>query len=86
MGRSGGGRMIRARLVQVSGMWALQIEGAPRPEFTRWRASEKPARVLAAVRREFPGWEIEGPAETGWLFEVEEMRAAAVASCPLFGE
>ena len=77
---------MTARLVIAHGHWALQIDGAARPEFTRWKASEKAARVLAAVRREYPGWVIEGPAESGWLFEADEMRAAAVAAGPLFGE
>ena len=76
---------MTARLVALHGLWAIQPEGC-RPEFTRFPVATDPEKVRRQVQREFPGWLIELPTATGWLFEVEELRECEMSASPLFEE
>ena len=59
---------MKGQLEILHGLWAIRWEGG-RVDFTRFPPSVKAERVLRAVRAEFRGVEITGPAEPGWLFE-----------------
>jgi hypothetical protein len=65
---------MKARLLPVFGYWAIWFEGDKRPVLTSFKASLDAAKVLRAVRREYPDVSIEGPQEAAWLFEMEELR------------
>lgn len=74
-----------ARLTPLHGFWAVSFDGS-RPEFTRFPVSTDVRKVQRAVERDFPGWSVETPASTGWLFELEELRPYEMEAAPLFAE
>lgn len=59
---------MRGQLEILHGLWAIRWEGG-RVDFTRFPPRTPAERVLRAVRAEFRGFEITGPAEPGWLFQ-----------------
>ena len=69
---------MKGQLEILHGLWAIRWEGG-RVDFTRFPPSVKAERVLRAVKAEFKGFEIVGPAEQEWLFR--EMWEVT----PLFG-
>ena len=58
---------MRGSLTYRAGFWAIEWDGG-RVDLTRFPAAAKAERVLLALRRDFPGAEITGPGEAGWLF------------------
>ena len=59
---------MRGKLTYQAGWWAVAWEGGPTTP-TKFPSAAKAENVLAALRREFPGAEITGPGEAGWLFD-----------------
>ena len=59
---------MRGQLEILHGLWAIRWEGG-RVDYTRFPPRTAAERVLRAVRAEFRGFEITGPAEPGWLFD-----------------
>lgn len=76
---------MTARLAPLHGLWAVSFDGS-RTEFTRYKATEDARKVQKAVERDFPGWQVETPASTGWLFELEELRPHEMDAAPLSEE
>lgn len=76
---------MTAQLRPLHGLWAVSFDGS-RPEFTRYKATEDARKVQRAVAKDFPGWQVETPTSTGWLFELEELRPCEMDAAPLFGE
>ena len=59
---------MRGRLTTRGGFWAVEWSGG-RVDLTRFSSATKAENVLLALRRDFPGADITGPAEPGWLFD-----------------
>lgn len=76
---------MTATLRPLHGLWAVSFDGS-RPEFTRYRATEDAEKVRRAVQKDFPGWQVETLASTGWLFELEELRPHEMEAAPLFSD